>query len=203
MVSPVEKMTADDAGPRPGWQLWIDGGGGFLLLEGNRWTVGGVAGAGTAAVAEGAKAAAITVLADWPRRAGTIELRGDDFFWTGPADEYLLLRDGLPLPVPGSASVQFFRPSLLSGSAVLRVAPPHRLSGHVDGVLLFRDTLLIGRGKDCHVRCPHAESTLVVTRREGRWWFKPLRDGKLVELMPGTRARIGDLALTLQATPQT
>ncbi len=171
------------------WQLWIDGCAGYWLLEGSRWTLGGAAAAGTVEIA---------LLADLPRRAGQIERDGDDFFWLPCDRERVLLRDTQDLPVGGSARMMFARPSRLCGSAVLRSMPPHRLADHVDGVLLFHQTLLIGPRGDCHVRCPHAESTLVLTRRGPRWLVKPTEGEAFVELMPRARTTIGNVAITLE-----
>lgn len=169
-------------------ELWIDGCGGYRLLEGTRWDVGGAAGG----------SADIALLSDWPRHAGAIQWTEEEYYWVDSAGGRDWLRDGEPLPVDGSAKILFGRPSPLSGSAVLRPVPPHRLAGHVDGVLLFRDTMLIGPGDGCHVRCHHAGSAVVVTRKSGRWIARGTSDDAAVELIAGKRVHVADVGMTLQ-----
>lgn len=169
-------------------QLWIDGGGGFLLLSGDRWHVGGAA---------AQEVSDVCVLADLPRYAGAIERESEDYFWVGQEGRRTLLKSGQALPVSGSAQVRFSRPSQLSGSAVLELSPPHRFAGHVDGIVLFFDTLLIGPGRDCHLRVPRAEETVVLTLRDGRWWVKIPGSSELSELVAGDRWVRGSLSMTL------
>lgn len=171
------------------WLLWVDGGGGFLVCGGERWTVGG---------AGGQAPPAVCVQADWPRYAGRIERLAEDYFWAPAAGDRVWLRCGDRLPIPGSAQLRFQRPSPLSGSATLQLDAPHRFVGHVDGVVLFRDTLLIGPSRGHHIRCPHAQRTWVLTRRQERWWAKPLGESATTELVVGSRVNCDDVALTLE-----
>jgi len=193
VTSPADDNRLSGNGDRSGRslakvELWIDGCGGYRLLEGSRWDVGGAAGG----------SADIALLADWPRHAGAIEWAEEEYYWIDSAGGRDWLRDGEPLPVDGPARLLFGRPSPLCGSAVLRAVPPYRLAGHVDGVLLYRDTLLIGPGDGCHVRCPHAGSAVVVTRKSGRWMARGTSDGTPVELVAGQRVHVADVGMTLQ-----
>jgi hypothetical protein len=170
--------------------LWVDGCGGFRLMQGTAWSVGG---------AGGWREADIAAIADWPRRAGEIRQEADDYFWVGPDGRRRLLAAGQPIPIPGSARLVMERPSALSLSARLSLAAPHRFAGHVDAVLLFRDTLLLGPGRGCHVRCPHAGDSLVLTRRQQTWLVKPTGSDEFRELVPGVRCTFEDLSMTLEA----
>lgn len=177
--------------PAPSWRLWVDGCGGFLLLAGNSWSVGGLAN-GTSAD--------ICVRADWPRFAGTIERDGADYFWNGIRSSAgrELINGGQPLPVPGSAVATLEQPSPLSDSAVLKLSVPHRFDQHVDGVVLVNQTMLVGPGPDCHIRCRESTDRAVLTRRGGRWLAKAGLAGDFEELCPGQRTTLRSLALTLE-----
>lgn len=160
-------------------------------MEGTVWTLGAAGG--------WREDADIAVLADWPRRAGELRQESDDYFWVGPNGRRRLLASGQPIPIPGSARLVLERPSPLSLSARLRLASPHRFVGHVDAVLLFRDTLLMGPGRGCHVRCPHADDAFVLTRRQRKWLVKPTGRDEFRELLPGVRCTFEGLSMTLEA----
>ena len=177
--------------PAPRWRLWIDGCGGFLLLSGNSWSVGGLT---------NETGADVCVRADWPRFAGTIERDGADYFWNGARSSASreLITSGQPLPVPGSAVATLEQPSPLCDSAVLRLDPPHRFDQHVDGVVLVNETLLVGPSPDCHIRCRESSDRAVLTRRGSRWLAKPGLAGDFEEICPGQRMTLRSLAMTLE-----
>ncbi|GAA5509287.1 hypothetical protein [Novipirellula caenicola] len=174
------------------WRLWVDGCGGFLILSGDRWTIGGAGPAGNSDV---------QVHSDLPRIAGTLSRRDDGYFWeiadaTRPAE---LVLSGRPLSIPGSASLIFRHPSPLSHSAVLTLKPPHRFDGHVDGVILAAETLLMGSAADCHINVAHLGSEKVVmTRRGDRWMGKVVGETELSELTVGQRMEVGTVEMTLE-----
>ena len=177
--------------PAPRWRLWVDGCGGFLLLSGDHWSVGGLSHETTADVC---------VRADWPRIAGKIERDGDDYFWDSirSAATRELITKGQSLPIPGSAVVTLDQPSPLCESAVLRLNPPHRFDQHVDGVILVNNTFLVGPTPDCHIRCRESSDRAVVTRRDGKWLAKAGLSGDFEELRPGRRMTLRTLAMTLE-----
>ena len=191
-------MSADakelnDTPPAPRWRLWVDGCGGFLLLTGNRWTVGGVS---HESVAD------ICVRADLPRLAGTIQRSGADYFWLASeqADRPQLIRSGEPLDLPGSATLSLQQPSALCDSAALTVKPPHRFDQHVDGVVLANETVLVGPSMDCHIRCRDCSDRAVLIRRGNRWIAKVGLAGESANLEPGKRVVLRTLAMTLEPT---
>jgi hypothetical protein len=177
--------------PASSWRLWIDGCGGFLLLSGDSWSVGGVS---------HETRADVCVRADWPRHAGTIHRDGGDYFWkeARSAAKHQLLASGQPLPISGSATVSLHQPSSLCDSAILTLSRPHRFDQHVDGVILVNETLLVGPSPDCHIRFRESTDRAVITRREDRWLAKIGLAGDFKELRPGQRTMLRTLAITLE-----
>ncbi|QDV61678.1 hypothetical protein Pan14r_43880 [Crateriforma conspicua] len=170
-------------------QLWIDGCGGFVLLPGSRWTIGGMD-------LSGRRAADIRVGADLPRMAGRLDRSGQDYFWVPREGDKTLIDSQQPVPLPGSASLWLTTPSPLSGSALLTLRPPHRFADHVDGVILVSDTVLIGPGVGCHVRCELLQRRWTLTQRNQTWvMVGPGRP--MLELVPGQRVEVDEISLTL------
>lgn len=177
--------------PTDRWRLWIDGCGGYLLLTGDCWTIGGVT---------ADRQADICVHADLPRTAGTILRSEGDFFWSGVdgCDQREFLSGGQELSVRGSARITFHQPSSLCQSAVLKLAPPHRFDQHVDGVILVHETLLVGPGQDCHIRCRQSSHRIVLLRRANQWLVKLSPQDHSQPLLPGQRKTLQDLTMTLE-----
>lgn len=172
------------------WRIWIDGCGGFLLLPGNRWTVGGF---------DAQSNPDICVRADWPRRAGEIHREGADYFWQPNQDEKRrLISPGDVIPVPGSAKMTLQSPSPLSTSARLQLAAPHRFDGHVDGAVLVNETILIGPEKDCHIRAHESESRAILVHRAGNWQAKLVNEDQFRQLVIGERINLDNLAMTME-----
>ncbi|TWU57930.1 hypothetical protein [Rubripirellula reticaptiva] len=201
---PLTAATNDEANAT-GWRLWIDGCGGFLLLLGDKLSVG-------------RSDADIVVQADWPRRAGSIKRVEGDYFWNPmnssvpgtPVDsdsaKPALIRDGQSLDIVGSANMKLEKRSPLSSTAVLTVSPPHRFDHHVDGIVLVDKTVLIGAGRDCHLR--HRDATdvaILVHRPKGSradslagWSVKLGLDGQFQELVCGRPVTLGPITMTLE-----
>ncbi|MDB4393961.1 hypothetical protein OAF37_03815 [Rubripirellula sp.] len=173
------------------WRLWIDGCGGYLLVNGVQWSVGGLSRATNADVC---------VQADWPRLAGQISRRGADYFWQGQnsLESKTLLTDGTPFPIQGSALMTLGKPSQLSDTAVLSLNAPHRFDQHVDGVVLVRETVLVGPGSDCHLRCRGASDRAILQLKDNQWYAKAGLLGDFQKLEVGHRVVIQSLAMTLE-----
>ena len=90
------------------------------------------------------------------------------------------------------------QPSPLCDSAVLTLSAPHRFDEHVDSVVFVNETLLVGPGPDCHIRCREASDRAVLTRRDDRWMVKAGLAGDFQELRPGQRTTLRSLAMTLE-----
>ncbi|TWT80028.1 hypothetical protein CA13_14400 [Planctomycetes bacterium CA13] len=184
--------------PANRWRLWVDGCGGFLVLTGDRWTVGGAMVADKNDIAVGA---------DLPRTAGTILRNDDDYFWENneantanakPA----MIQSGTALPIPGSARLNLHKSSPLSGSAVLTLDPPHRFADHIDAVILADQTILVGPTPECNVRGTMLGGNIVMTRRGNRWYGKVIGTQDLKECPIGERVEIGNVALTWETVTQ-
>ena len=212
-VSAANATLSKVTPPASRWRLWVDGSGGYLLLTGDRWTLGGVSDQAEAD---------IRVRADWPRLAGRIEREAGDYFWCDMyhkgliPKERTLVTHGQQLPIPGSATVTLIQPSPLTATAVLDLAPPHRYDEHVDRVILVDGTLLIGPSPECHIRCEpprndqaHDNQThdsdssqtperLIMTRRGDRWLVGTA--GDLQELVVGQSTQLQSVTMTLEET---
>jgi hypothetical protein len=129
-----------------------------------------------------------------------IERVGGDYFWMGSqlSDRRHWISDGQPIPIRGSAVLLLSKPSPLCDSAVLTLRAPHRFEGHVDGVVLAIDSLLVGPGSDCHIRYRESLDRAVLTRRGERWLARTGLSGDFEELVPGQRTTLRSLAMTLE-----
>lgn len=187
----VNATKLNDKPPASRWRLWIDGCGGYLLLAGDQWTLGGLS---------HDSRADICVRADLPRLAGTVERSGGDYFWKGvqESDRRELIPSGRTLALPGSARLTLHQPSALCESAVLTLSPPHRFDQHVDAVLLANETVLVGPSPDCHIRWRQSPDRAVLIRRDGQWLAKSGLAGESTPLAPGRRTMLRTLAMTLE-----
>ncbi|MCH1441151.1 MAG: hypothetical protein L7W43_15925 [Rubripirellula sp.] len=190
-MSVIKSQPKNHQNPVSRWRLWVDGCGGYLLVTGVQWSVGGVRPLSTAD---------ICVQADWPGLAGQISRRGADYFWQGQSaeDQQILLTNGSQVPVQGSALMTLGKPSQLSDTAVLSLAGPHRFDQHVDGVVLVRETILVGSGADCHLRCRDASDRAILQLKENQWYAKAGVLGDFQRLEVGCRVVIQSLAMTLE-----
>lgn len=202
----IRPMT--ESHPTLSWRLWIDRCGGYGLLSGDRFSVGGSRPGGTTDV---------QVRSDWRRHEGDIVRRDGDYFWSR-SEEGLssawggeeLLASAAMLPISGSATMRLHKPSPLSGSAVLSLDPPHRFDQHVDQILLVDQTILIGPGSQSHIRCTAIDVSAVMVLRAGKWQAKlksEVGQGGLlaakpktqfIELVPGRRVSLGELDMMLE-----
>jgi hypothetical protein len=213
-VSAANAILSKITPPASRWRLWVDGSGGYLLLTGDSWTLGGIS---DRSVAD------IRVRADWPRLAGRIEREAGDYFWCEmytkgqrPPDRSLVTH-GRILPIAGSATLTLSQPSPLTSTAVLDLTPPHRFDEHIDRVILVDKTLLIGPSAECHIQCdPPKENVqqkeagkraasaaaapprLIMTRRGDRWLAGTA--GDLQELVVGQSTQLQSVTMTLEET---
>jgi len=148
--------------------LWIDGVGGFLLLTRPAVTIGGP----TAADAD------LQLLASLSGRHATIhrddgnyllEAHGPTSVNQRPVTESTELRDGAEIRLGRSVRLVFHQPSVLSGSGRLSFQSDHRPSHSLDGVILVDDTCLLGPGRDCHIRCPEWDDSVILIHRRSDW----------------------------------
>ncbi|MGB7326953.1 MAG: hypothetical protein WBD31_18910 [Rubripirellula sp.] len=201
---PITAATNDEASATR-WRLWIDGCGGFLLLLGDELSVG-------------RSDADVVVQADWPRRAGSIKRVAGDYFWNPHESNVpgnavvseiakpILIRHGQSLDIAGSADMKLEKRSPLSSTAVLSVSPPHRFDHHVDGIVLVDKTVLIGAGRECHLRHRDATDVAILVHRpkgsaansQAGWSVKLGLDGPFQELVASQSLALGPITMTLE-----
>jgi hypothetical protein len=197
-VTSLENMTAnpqtkssgqDNLGDR--WELWVDRGGGFDILQRDRVTIGGPGGdvpadiavrcawrSRVATIVRGQSGDAIEIAAgsdSAAQRAGTeraiatLQLATDQWL---PLDG-LSSGDFVVATSDAAPRLRYQRPSPLSRSAVITVAAPHRLVRPIDSTILFDQTILVGPESFNHVRAESLSSQgWVLFRRDDRWWVR-------------------------------
>lgn len=205
-------MSDSSANPNPSqpvasrYRLWVDGCGGFLLVVGDRVTLGRGHNASPLVKSSLPRQCDVGVIGDWPGMVGTIDRRGGDYFWTPAATEAsMLLKANQSLPSTGSVTIDLRLPSPLSASGVMSIAGPHRFADHVDGVVLVDQTIVVGPGTDCHVRVRQAAERSVLIHADGKWFVKHEAAGtgaagtrQSMEL--GQSVSAGDFTMTLETT---
>lgn len=219
---PAEKV-ASVAGR---WLLWVDGVGGFMLLPGDDWTIGGPSGEAESE---------ICVQGDLARREACIRRQGGDYVLQPLGTAFLggrrmnrpgVLRDGDFMTLGSGATesrasnpaygaqagrgvrIEFIKPHPLSASARLNIDSRHKTRPRSDAIILLADTCILGPTRACHVATPLAEQELVLLLRDGNWFCRGVGE-TLVDGVPqtgrvlipaGARVESGGLTFTLEAT---
>lgn len=200
------------------WLIWVDGVGGFLLLAGTQWTIGGPS---------GKDEAEICIHGDLLRRQACIRRQGADYVLQPFAGAWLsgrrmnrpaVLRHGDRI-VLGAAQPQaetppelgvplrFSQPHPLSPTARLVTESRHRGRPRADGIILVAETCILGPDDSSHIVAPDAEGEVVLVCREQQWWCRS-RSGIVVdgrpqsaraEIAPGQRVEAAGLTFSLEA----
>jgi len=178
------------------WLLWVDGVGGYLLLPGDDWTIGGPS---------GSEDAEICLQGDLSRREACIRRQGRDYVLQ-PLGTVLLggrrmnrptmLRDGdfLTLgsgaaetsagsfagltaqsfsgPIVRGVRMEFSLPHPLSASARLQLDKRHKSRPRSDAIILLADTCILGPTRSSHIWTPLATGELVLLHRDGKWFCR-------------------------------
>ena len=229
-----EKQVSSVAGQRLSgqslsgrWLLWVDGVGGFLVLPGDDWTIGGPS---------GAEDSEICIQGDLARREACIRRQGSDYVLQPLGTVMLggrrmsrptLLKDGDKMLLGTGAAesrtsanpvysgmtgrgvrMEFSKPHPLSASARLILESRHKTRPRSDGIILMADTCILGPSRACHISTAIADNELVLLLREGRWFCRgageTLVDGVAssgrVEVPVGAKVENGGLCFTLEAT---
>lgn len=181
------------------WQLWVDRGGGYDILEGDQFSIGGPGGDDPADIA---------VRYRWGRRVATLHRSASGDLIGYGTDTAAVTRRPLGQDQQllfGSASdpalprLRFQRPCPLSGSAVVTVVPPHRMFGPIDAAVLFQQTLLLGPEAFNHVQVPAlSPQGWVVFRRGAQWWIRGTQVAPQ-QLAIGRRWQYEDWSLMIRA----
>jgi hypothetical protein len=161
--------------------MWVDGVGGFLLLPGDDWTIGGPS---------GSDEAEICIQGDLTRREACIRRHGNDYVLQPLGTVFLggrrmnrptTLRDadqitlgkagqqGLAGGTGRGVQIEFTKPHPLSSSAKLILDGRHRSRPRSDAIILLADTCILGPTRASHVSTPLAESEVALLYRDGKW----------------------------------
>lgn len=192
--SPPTKDPSNGPDDRPDhgsnrWLVWIDGGGGYLVLSGDTVRIGG---------SDSRDLTDVTIRADLPRYAGTVTRTGEDYFWQAEGAARQWIEPNKSLPGLASAQASLTTPSPLCRTAVLTLDAPHRFADHVDGVILADQTWLIGPTADCHARCRSLQTTMIVQWRDTGWHIKSLVEKTFTPIQMGVALRGHGLSLLLE-----
>lgn len=179
--------------------LRIDGVGSYLLVRGDRVSIGrGGAGA----------SADVQLISDLNERHAEIVRAGEDYFVVsqggvelgGANVDHALLQAGDRVRLGKRVRLKFQRPSLKSSAAVLELGEGVRMENDSRKVILWSGPILIGGTRECHVSITGGCADVVLMERGGRLYLKtvgPASDATPVEL--GTPMQFGTLRFT--ATP--
>jgi len=173
------------------WTLWIDHVGGFRLLEGNQFSIGGVGGDDPADVA---------VRSNWRSRVALLERSGDEYWLTANGSSRQAVARDSPLPLdnePGQPRLWLRKPSPLSHTAVLQLDSPHRFVDPVDGFILVDSMVLIGPDRSSHIRTPQAAELLVMLKRADDWFIRE-KNASPQLIVSGKAFQIGGLMMTFR-----
>ncbi len=176
----VDPMTDSQANPTSRFMLWIDGVGSFLLCVGSRVSVGGPRG-----TASDRRFADIAFLANLSRVHATFVRTGDSLALEAHGEtmvngravrDFEGLANDSEIVFGSSVRTRVTRPSELSLTTCMDVLTHHRLEHTVDGIILFADTCLLGPSTDSHVRCADWPESVLLTRRDGRFFCRSRAD---------------------------
>jgi len=159
--SPSPARRAAAIAPSERYVLWVDGVGSYLLLSGERTTIGRIGSSALADIAlagdiEGVHAEILRVEHDWflvpraPTRVG------------GRAVERHLLADGDRIELSQKVRLDFRLPTSLSSSAVIELPRDQRLPCDARRVILLDGNLILGATTACHVITPDAAARVVL-----------------------------------------
>jgi len=178
--------------------LRIDGVGSFLLLRGDRITIGR---GGPAATAD------LQLISDLADRQAEIVRAGEDYFvvsasgveLAGRHVEHALLQDGDRIRFGQRVKLRFARPSLKSPTAVLELGEGVRMANDCKRVILWSGPLLMGGTRECHIPIRGANANLVLLERDGRVLLRAMGPGgRNVEVAMGMQTEFGDVRLSVQ-----
>lgn len=165
-VELTEPRTAEGVKPKP-FMLWIDSVGGFLVVPGERVSVG---------QADPESRIDVPIVADLSARHLEF-LRGSDGWQVVPGGEVSIgdrrlegpeaLVTGDVLSLAGNVRLKFERPHPLSLSARVSIVSRHRTRPWSDGIVLMGETCLLGPRSRDHVQCRGWSSELVLHRKDG------------------------------------
>ncbi len=192
-----EARPGDTPGVPRRMLLRIDGVGSFLLVRGDRISIGR---AGPGATAD------VALVSDLSERQADIVRAGEDYFvvsqsgveLAGANTDHALLQDGDRIRLGKRIRLRFRRPSLKSSAALLDMGDGVRMENDCRRVVLWSGPVLIGGTKECHVTTPQSAEEYVLIERGGRIYVKPMGPrGQATPIEFGQAVTLGDLRFTV------
>jgi hypothetical protein len=192
--------------------LWVDGVGGYLLVDRPQCWLGRSLPPGDR---DCSGEVGLRIFSDISRRA--VQLRRIEHDWLlipnqacwlagQPLERPQLIGCGDRFRIGQQVQLGVSRPHPLSSTLRLDLLSSHRWQPAVDGVLLVGSSCVLGPTDSAHVRCPELAGELVLFLREGKWWAKSalpcrrpsIRPGESFQVPIGERLLGDDWSLTLQ-----
>ena len=186
--------------------MWIDGIGGFLLVDRDEILIG---------QAISGTAVDVSIVGDLSRQAAALRRSAGDYLLqplqptllnNKPVDRAQVLHDGDLFQIGNRVKLKFNKPSPLSATARLELVSLNRFKPSVDGVLLLDDSCILGPNPGSHVLCAGWKSELLLFRHAGGWFFRSLEEVDVegepqvgqIPLVSGMRLRGEDFSLSIE-----
>ena len=208
-VSPRDTDKDEGLGAKPSSKhriLWVDGVGGFLMVDKEEIVIG---------QATSSSKAEVAIVGDLSRQAAAIRRTESDYLLQPlqptqvdgvSIDRPLLLSQPAVIQLGQRVQLEFTKPSPLSATGCLRLASMNRFKPNVDGILLLADSCIIGPNPGSHVSCPNWSKELLLFRNGEQWYFRTLDevlvngspDKGQILVEPGLRIQGEDFSLSVE-----
>lgn len=186
--------------------LWVDGVGGFLLVDREEVVIG---------QATASSKADVAIVGDLSRQAAAIRRTESDYLLQPlqptqvdgiSIDRPLLLSEKATIQLGQRVQLEFSKPSPLSATACLKLTSMNRFKPNVDGILLLADSCIVGPNPGSHVACPSWGKELLLFRNGEDWYFRTLDevlvngapDQGQILVKPGLRMQGEDFSLSIE-----
>ncbi|NOX59683.1 MAG: hypothetical protein GXP29_12625 [Planctomycetes bacterium] len=197
---PAQETTPVDAvrASAQALHLLVDGGGSYLILRNSRVTLGRAVSSNPADVA---------MFADIGDRHAELTRIEDDYFLISPHEVEIgghrsrqqLLRDSDRIALARRAKFTFRIPNRRSSSARLDISDSSKMPNDVRCVILMKETVMMGRGGQCHITCQSANENLVLFERGGGLWIRCVgRRDPAIAVELGTPLEIAGVSFVVQ-----
>ncbi len=162
--------------PSPGkFILQVDGAGSYLVVTKSLVSLGPIS---------SSKMPDVALITDAGANMVNIERVEDDYFLRTPGSAGKLLSSGERIALSPRCKLEFTIPNSSSTSATLELSTGRFPRADVRKVILLDSDLIIGPGRNSHIRLDHLEQPLVLQLRDGKLWQRnrPLETGKPLNL---------------------
>lgn len=207
MINMMTEPKSDQTTPARQPILWIDGVGGYLLIDRDEISLG---------QAISGSSVDVGIVGDLSRHAAVIRRVESDYLLQPlqsatrlngvPVDRAQLLTGNDVIQFGQRMRLHFSKANPLSATARLELPGHGRFQPHVDAVLLLGDSCILGPGPGSHVRCPEWHSELLLIRRGKGWIFRTSEkldvnghaEQGQIAMVSGLRIRGEDFSLSIE-----